>query len=202
LRDSDGRAFVQINVVVNLSYDATGSLISALRLLEYGVLADAWLLMRSAFESTCYADYFARNCDRVAAFADIGERMKTDFSASIAAELKKQDLGFDTIRPFLEEVYSQDMKRFYARLCMYGAHASPWRSGFRIGKDEPEVRAYLSIGHRNLSLCLTDFAATAKYTMGILFETWPDLMSNNGTLVIRHKALEEEFTAVFTKATI
>jgi len=191
-----------MNVVVNLGYDAMGSLISALRLLEYGVLADTWLLMRGAFESACYADYFARNRDRVTAFADIGERMKTDFSTNIATELKKQGLGFDTVRPFLEDVYAQDMKQFYARLCMYGAHASPWRPGFRIGKGEPEVRAYLSVGHRNLALCLTDYAATANYTMGILFDTWPDLMSKNGTLAIRHRALEEEYITVFTKAPI
>ncbi len=200
LRESDGKAFVQVNVVVNLAYDAMGSLISALRLLEYGVLADTWLLMRGAFECTCYADYFARNCDGVAEFADIGERMKTDFSVNIAAELRKQGLGFDTVRQFLEKIYGQDMKQFYGRLCMYGAHASPWRPGFRIGKNEPEVRAYLSIGHRNLALCLGDYAATAKYTMGILFETWPDLMRKNETLVIRHNAFEEEYKAVFTKA--
>jgi len=184
----------------NLAYDAMGSLISALRLLEYGVLTDTWSLMRGAFESACYADYFARNCDRVAAFADIGERMKADFSVNIATELKKQSIGFDTVRSFLERVYGQDMRQFYSRLCMYGVHASPWRAGFRIGKDEPEVRAYLSIGHRNLAMCLTDFAATGKYTMDILFETWPDLMSKNRTLTIRHQALEAEFTIIFTKA--
>jgi hypothetical protein len=33
--------FEAMNVIVNVAYDAMGSLISSLRLLEYGVLADA-----------------------------------------------------------------------------------------------------------------------------------------------------------------
>jgi len=59
LRESDITEFKAMNVVVNMAYDAMGSLISALRLLECGVLADAWSLIRVAFESACYAEFFA-----------------------------------------------------------------------------------------------------------------------------------------------
>ena len=65
LSESDIAKFKAMNVIVNMAYDAMGSLISALRLLECGVLADAWSLIRAAFESTCYADFFTLNKSKV-----------------------------------------------------------------------------------------------------------------------------------------
>jgi hypothetical protein len=197
LRDSDPNAFYQMNVVVNLAYDALGSLISALRLLEYGVLADTWALMRCAFESACYADYFTRNDTKVAGFLDVGQRIKADSSMNVAVELRRKGLGFDEVRKFLEKKYSQNMGQFYSTLCSFGAHASPVRSGFRISQNEPEVRAYLSIGHRNMAFCLAGYAATVSYTMGILFDAWPQLLQNQPALLIRYKALNDEYQCVF-----
>jgi len=76
LSESDTSEFKAMNAIVNMAYDAMGSLISALRLLEHGVLADAWSLTRGAFESTCYAQFFALNKSRVAEHTQIGEAIK------------------------------------------------------------------------------------------------------------------------------
>lgn len=189
--------FRTMNVIVNLGYDAVGSLISALRLMGYGVIADAWSLIRGAFESTCYAEFFALNTNKVKDYLQIAETINRNHSANILNELRDAKLTIGQVRCFLEKHDSENRTEFYARLCNFGTHASPVRSGFRIKKDEPEVRAYLSIGHRDLIQCLTDFAATTKYTMGIPFDTWPDLMRKKPLLLAQYAALEEEYKIIY-----
>ena len=63
--------------------------------------------------------------------------------------------------------------------------------------DEPEVRVYCSINHRELPQCIADFAATAKYVLGIPFEAWPDLMERKKPLFGRYRSLLEEYKAVY-----
>jgi hypothetical protein len=199
LRDSDAKRFDVINVVVNLAYDAMGTLISALRLLEYGILADAWSLIRGAFESTCYAEFFSQNPERVPDYIRVVERIERDRSLNVRAVLEKVDLQFPEIRSFLEKSDQANRKAFYSTLSTFGTHALPFRAGFRMRVKEPEVRAYLSIRHRDLMQCVADFAATTKYTLGIPFEAWPDLMPKEPALVIRYKALEEEYQYIFSR---
>ena len=199
LRDSDERSFIRMNVVVNLAYDATGTLISALRLLHYGVLADAWSLTRVAFESTCYAEFFARNVEKVPHFLVIAEKIRSDRSAHLANALRNSGLSVNSVLRSLEELDHHDRRSFYSRLSTFGSHASPVRSGCRIRMSETECRSYLSIGHRDLVQCATDLAAVAQYVTGIPFETWPGLMQKEPALVVRHKALEEEFKHIFAR---
>jgi hypothetical protein len=197
LRDSDDKAFVQMNVVVNLAYDATGSLISALRLLQYGVLADTWSLIRSAFESTCYAEFFSHNQGSVADYVQIAEEINRDNSVNVGPSMKTAKLRMADVRTWLENNDKRNRKSFYSRLSNFGTHASPVRSGFRMLPEEHEVRAYLSIGHRHLIQCIHDLAAVAKYAMGIPFETWPQLMDKQPPLTIRYYALEAEYPYIF-----
>ena len=197
MRNSDIDKFKTMNVIVNLDYDAVGSLISALRLMEHGVLADAWSLIRGAFESTCYAEFFTLNTNKVKDYLQIAETIDRNHSANILNELRDAKLTIGQVRRFLERQDNENSTKFYARLCNFGTHASPVRSGFRIKKDEPEVRAYLSIGHRDLIQCLTDFAATARYTMGIPFDTLPDLMRKKPLLLSQYAALEEEYKTIY-----
>jgi len=193
LSESDIVEFEVMNVIVNMAYDATGSLISALRLLEYGVLADAWSLIRGAFESTCYAEFFALGKGKVAAYMRVGEVMVQNPSADVRREITKAGLAVQRVMASLEEHDGQGRTSFYSRLCNFGTHASPVRSGLRIKVDEPEVRAYLSIGHRGLIQCLADFTATAKYTIGIPFDAWPELMQRERDLFNQYRSVIEEF---------
>ena len=192
--------FEAMNVVVNMAYDAMGSLISALRLLEYGVLADAWSLIRVAFESTCYAEFFALNKSMVRDYLQIVETIKYNRSADVAKEVTKLQLAVKKVMKSLQDHDGQNRTYFYSRLCNFGTHASPIRSGLRIRADEPEVRAYLSIGHRELIQCLADFAATAKYTLGIPFDAWPKLMQRKASLFKQYQALLEGYKAIYDPA--
>lgn len=198
--ESDVSKFEVMNVVVNLAYDALGSLISALRLMEYGLLADAWSLIRGAFESTCYAEFFALNNSRVADYMQIAETIKQNRSADVRKEVAKLRLAIQEVMKSLQKYDREDRTRFYSRLCNFGTHASPVRAGLRVRVDEPEVRVYLSIGHRELIQCLADFAATAKYTLGIPFDAWPDLMQRKTSLINRYRSLLEEYKAIYEAA--
>ena len=200
LRDSDIKEFKFMNVVVNLAYDSMGTLISALRLLEYGVFGDAWALIRVAFESTCYSEYFTLNKEKVPDFIKIGEGVQNDLSTNVLQMLNKSNLKVSNIIDFLQKHDKENRRTFYARLCNMGVHALPLRVSPRISVTEKEFRAYLSIEHPYLRQCIADLAATAKYTSGIPFEAWPDLMQKEPTLVIRYKALEEEYKHIFQVA--
>lgn len=200
LSESDIVGFEVMNVVVNMAYDAMGSLISALRLLEYGVLADAWSLIRGAFESTCYAEFFALNKSKVADYMRVGEAMTHNPSADVRREIMNAGLTVQKVMVSLKEHDGQGRTGFYGRLCNLGTHASPVRSGLRIRVDEPEVRAYLSIGHRGLIQCLADFAATAKYALGIPFDAWPELMQRERALFNRYRSILEEHKSIYESA--
>lgn len=200
MSESDVSEFKVMNVVVNLAYDAWGSLISALRLMEYGLLADAWSLIRGAFESTCYAEYFILNPDKVKDYLQIGEAINRNPSVNAIKEFRDARLTISEVRQFLEKHDREDRTCFYSRLCNFGTHASPVRAGLRVRVDEPEVRAYLSIGHRKLIWCLADFAATAKYTLGIPFDAWPDLMQRKTSLFDQYRSLLEEYKAIYEPA--
>ncbi len=91
-KDSDSTAFETMNVIVNLAYDAGGSVISALRLLKYGVLADAWSLIRGAFESSCYAEFFCHEGHKVKDYLLIGERLMSNRSVDIRQEVNRGEL--------------------------------------------------------------------------------------------------------------
>lgn len=197
MRDTATAAFEGMNVVVNLVYDSAGSLLSALRLMRYGVLADAWSLMRGAFESTCYSEFFSLSKASVKDYVQIAERIKRNRSANVVQDYQSAGLQIWKIRKFLQTKDGENRDDFYARLSNFGTHASPVRSGLRIRLAEPEVRMYLSIGHRELHQCLADFAATAKYTAGIPFDAWPDLMGKNAALVARYTALEQRYEELF-----
>lgn len=197
MKKSDLDKFEAMNIVVNLDYDATGSLISSLRLLEYGILADAWCLIRSAFESTCYAEFFMFDDTKAKAYTQIGNTIKQNSNADIRREIEKVGLGVKKVIQFLEARDGQNRAGFYGRLCNFGTHASPVRSGLRIKANELEVRAYLSIGHRDLIQCLEDFAAVAKYTLGIPFDAWPSLIQKNPSLIERYKYILNEYKATY-----
>ena len=186
-----------MNVIVNLAYDAGGSVISALRLLKYGVLADAWSLIRGAFESSCYAEFFCHEGHKVKDYLLIGERLMSNRSVDIRQEVNRGELQIAKVLRFLQGRDGQNRADFYGRLSNFGTHASPVRSGLRMKISEPDVRVYLSINHRELPQRLADLAATARYVMGIPFETWPELMARNASLVTRHLELESEYTTIF-----
>ena len=200
MRNSDRMAFQAMNVVVNLAYDALGSLISALRLMQYGALADAWSLIRGAFESTCYAEFFALNKNKVNDYLEIAEKIKSNRSSDVRDEIRQAALQLNKVMQFLEKRDGEHREGFYARLSNFGTHASPVRSGLRIKVNEPEVCAYLSIGHRELIQCLADFAATAKYTLGIPFDAWRDLMQSKRSLSDRYESLLEGYKVVYDPA--
>jgi hypothetical protein len=200
LSESDTSEFRAMNAIVNMAYDAMGSLISALRLLEHGVLADAWSLIRGAFESTCYAEFFALNKGRVAEHTQIGEAIKHNRSANVGTELRKVGLAIGAVMKSLQKHDGQNRTGFYSRLCNFGTHASPVRPGLRIRVDEAEVRSYLSIGHRELMQCLADFAATAKYTLSIPFVAWPELMERKMSLFSQYRSLLEEYKTIYEPA--
>jgi len=61
------------NVVVNLVNDAMGGIVNASRLLLFGCHSDAFALIRSAFESCSYAEYFAVNPQKVKAYLELEE---------------------------------------------------------------------------------------------------------------------------------
>ncbi len=197
---SDVNKFEAMNVVVNLAYDALGSLISTLRLMQYGLLADAWSLIRGAFESTCYAEFFAFNNSRVTDYMQIAETIKHNRSADVRKEVAKVQLAIQRVMEYLQNHDGEDRTHFYGRLCNVGTHASPVRAGLRVRVDEPEVRVYLSVGHRELIQCLADFAATAKYTLGIPFDAWPDLMQRKMSLFDRYRSLLESYKAIYEPA--
>ena len=174
-----------------------GSLISAIRLVQFGVLADAWSLVRGAFESSCYAEYFRDAGEKIKDYLVIAEKLRSDRSADIRQEITQGNLQIGRVLHFLQGQDGQNLEDFYGRLSNFGTHASPVRSGLRIRINEPDVRVYLSIAHRELVQCLADLAATAKYAMGIPFETWPELMVRNAPLVTRHIELESEYRRIF-----
>ena len=197
VRLKDSAAFEAMNVILNLAYDALGSLISAIRLVQFGVLADAWSLVRGAFESSCYAEYFRDAGEKIKDYLVIAEKLRSDRSADIRQEITQGNLQIGRVLHFLQGQDGQNLEDFYGRLSNFGTHASPVRSGLRIRINEPDVRVYLSIAHRELVQCLADLAATAKYAMGIPFETWPELMVRNAPLVTRHIELESEYRRIF-----
>jgi len=200
MENSDSMAFRAMNVVVNLAYDALGSLISALRLMQYGVLGDAWSLIRGAFESTCYAEFFVLNKNKVEDYLEIAEKIESNRSSDVRNEIQRAGLEVKKVFQFLEGHSGEHRAGFYARLCNLGTHATPVRSGLRIKENEPDVRVYLSIGHRELIHCLADFAATAKYTLGIPFDAWPDLMKSKRSLSDLYESLLEGYKVIYEPA--
>ena len=196
-RDSGSPAHQAMNVIVNLDYDALGSLISAMKLMESGVLSDAWSLIRGAFESTCSAEFFRHHEHKVRDYLLLAEPIKIDRAADTRRERRRAALEIGDIITKLQELDGQDREGFYGRLSNFGTHVSPVRSGIRTRVDEPEVTVYLSIGHRDLKQGMADYAATAKYAMGIPFETWPELFKVDTALVARHSSLEKEYAAIF-----
>lgn len=196
---TDNSEHEAVNVICNITYDATGSLISALRLLEFGVVADVWALVRVAFKSTCYAEYFALHKDKIPYHLSLATDIQRDRSANIGRKLYEYELNITRVIDSLEQQDGSPRKPFYNRLCNFGAHTSPVRCGLRIKRDEVEdVRAYLSINHREFRNCLNSLAATAKYAIGIPFETWPNLMMKNSPIWDQYKSLEEEYKTTFS----
>ena len=133
------------STVVNLVNDAMGSLINAIRLLLFGAHADAFALVRNAFEACCYAEHFALRRDKVKAYSELEGLLSQDLQVNLGRELRERGLHFSSIRAELETLDSQDRGRFYARLCNLGAHPSPFRVGLRLSAPKGAVLAPVSV---------------------------------------------------------
>lgn len=198
LKSTNSKEFEAMNTIVNLDYDAGGSLISALRLVRYGVLADAWSLIRIAFESTCYSEYFVYNKEKVSSYSQIAEMINKNQSADIRKLIRTAKIELKTVMRFLKSHDGQDREQFYSRLSNLGIHASPVRCGFRMNMDDKtENRVYLSVGHHYLIQCIADFAATAIYTLSLPFDAWPDLIQKQLPLQSQYELLEKSYKTIF-----
>ena len=189
------------NIVVNLVYDATESLISAIRLLLFGAHADAFALVRSAFEACCYAEYFARRPERVEAYMELEDLLSQDPSRALRSHQQKRGLLFGSIRQELEARDSQDRRNFYARLCNFGSHPSPKRVGLRMGARGGAVTAAVSRSTPEWSRaewtrnCSGDLMAVAKYALDILFEHYVSWFESEPSLSVRHTSLIVQYEA-------
>ncbi|MCH8061200.1 MAG: hypothetical protein IH861_01715 [Chloroflexi bacterium] len=193
-----------MNTIINLSYDAGGSLISALRLVECGLIADAWSLIRVAFETTSYSEFFAFNPSKLRDYSSVesllvkgrieGVKGKP---LDVASEFAKRSIGVSDVRKALSEDDDFSRRDFYSRLSSLGTHASPLRPGLRIGIGEPEVRMYLSIGRRELRQCVADLAAVIKYALGIPFEHCVEFLRSSEKLTERYETLLVEYFGIY-----
>ncbi len=205
LAQSDQASHEAQNVVINLAYDAVGTCLSALMLAECGLIADSWCLVRGAFESCCYSEYFALNHAMVPKYMEIAPLVKQlrqggGQIVNVFQELRRRKIGMSAVRSYLERWDGKPRGQFFARLSSMGTHASPLRAGLRIPIYETEVRSYLSIAHRELPQLLADLGAMANYAVGIPFDRRlgaPKALSMPNEMAKRYRRLEKEYMSVF-----
>lgn len=190
------------NIVVYLVNDAMGGLINALRLLLFGAHADAFALVRSAFEACCYAEYFALHPEKAKAYMELEDLLSQDAGLDLRNHQRKRGLQFGSIRQYLEKRDDQDRRNFYARLCNFGSHPSPKRVGLRMGARGGAVTAAVSRSTPVRSRaewtrnCSGDLMAVVKYALGILFEQYPDWFEPEPSLPVRHASLIAQYAAL------
>lgn len=200
-RDDDLERHNATNVVINLCNDALGSLVNSTRLLLFGTHADAFALLRSAFEACCYAEFFAICPNEVSKHLELEALIKNNPAVNLNSELRKRELLFSSVRTKLEKKDGQNRRGFYARLCNWGAHASPTRVGLRLSPPRGAVLAAASVSTPDWSRakwtlnCAGGLMAVAKYAFELLFEYYPDWFEGT-PLEQRRKSLVREYDEI------
>ena len=190
------------NVVVNLVNDAMGSLINATRLLLFGAHADAFALVRSAFEACCHAEYFAFQPQRAEAYVELEHLITETPGLNLRAALRKRNLQFGSILSDLEQRDGEDRRSLYAQLCNFGAHPSPVRVGLRLSAPGGAVMAAVSVSTPEWSRaswtqgCATDLMAVVKYAFELLPEHYDAWFAAEVALEERRRSLVQEYQAL------
>ncbi len=200
-QDTDKSAFDCMCIVLDLLNSALGSLINALRLAIYGAIADSGTLIRIAFETTCYADFFVRKPEKVSGYLRILEKLKTDPTDRIDNMMRDEGISFGKVRNTLEECDPQDRKIFYSFLSGLG-HPSPIRieaglTAYRTADGRPDlhrerVGSFYSEKHRLLEGLVSLLVQVIKYALDIQMRTWPDFIGQR--LSERYRILGQEFS--------
>ncbi|MBM3943215.1 MAG: hypothetical protein FJ316_09890 [SAR202 cluster bacterium] len=190
------------NVVVNLANDALGSLVTGTRLLLFGAHADAFALVRSAFEGCCNAEYFALHTEDAQHWLDLEKQLSGNLSLNVNSYLRNRKLSrlqITSILKVLEKCDGENRSEFYAKLCNLGAHASPVRVFLRLSPPKGAVLAAVSVSTPDWSRakwtqgCAWDLMAVAKYAVTLLPERFPEWFVSEQDLIRRVKQLEQEF---------
>lgn len=200
-----GRELVEggiTTLVVNLLNDAMGSLINATRLLTFGAHADAFALLRSAFEACCYAEYYTRCPEVVKAYMEIAGALSRNLALNLATELRKRKLSFRSVYTYLQQQDGENRSDFYARLCNLGAHPSPARIGLRLSRPGGAIHAAVSASTPEWSRtewtlqCAVHIMAVAKYALEMLFEYYPEWFTFEQSFKERCTSLVREYQAI------
>ncbi len=200
-QQTDRLAFDAMCTTLNLLNSALGSLVNALRLARYSAIADSGTLIRVAFESTCYADFFARKPERVPAYLNLLKKLKSDPTIRVDNEMRNAGISFGTVRRTLDTCDPQGRKEFYSLLSTWLGHPSPIRveaslTAFRTASGKPDldrerVTSFYSEKHRLLEGLVSCLIQTTKYALDIQLRTWPDHIDRR--LNERYRSLEQEF---------
>ncbi len=201
-QQTDRLAFDQMCTVLNLLNSALGSLVNALRLARYGAIADSGTLIRVAFESTCYADFFARKPEKVPAYLNLLKKLKRDPTIRIDNEMRDAGISFGTVRSTLDTCDTQGRKEFYSLLSTWAGHPSPIRveaslTAYRTADGKPDlhrerVGSFYSEKHRLLEGLVSLLVQVIKYALDIQMRTWPDFIGQR--LSERYRILGQEFS--------
>ena len=201
-QQTDRLAFDHMCTVLNLLNNALGSLINALRLARYGAIADSGTLIRVAFETTCYADFFVRKPEKVSGFLIILEKLKTDPTDRIDNMMRDEGISFGTVRSTLDTCDTQGRKEFYSLLSTWAGHPSPIRveaslTAYRTADGRPDlhrerVGSFYSEKHRLLEGLVSLLVQVIKYALDIQMRTWPDFIGQR--LSEHYRSLEQEFS--------
>ena len=183
----DLRAYQVTSIFINLLNDATDCLNNALRLLVFGSHADSFALLRGAFEACCYAEYLGFNKENVTSYLELEAAINRSPEKNIGGLLEKGGLQISTVMRWLEGIDDAPRRGFYARLCNYGAHASPARVGLRLVPPDREIWT---------RQCVSDLMAVTRYAVEMPFERLPEFFREKQCLVDRCASAEKEFHAV------
>ncbi len=198
----DKPAFDCTNTILNLLNSSLGSLVNALRLARYGAIVDSGALIRVAFESTCYADFFARKPEKVPAYLNLLKKLKRDPTIRIDNEMRDAGISFGTVRSTLGTCDTQGRKEFYSLLSTWAGHPSPIRveaslTAYRTADGKPDlhrerVGSFYSENHRLLEGLVSLLVQVIKYALDIQMRTWPDFIGQR--LSERYRILGQEFS--------
>ena len=194
-------------LTINLLNDAMGGLVTGVRLLLFGNHADAFALLRNAFEACGYAEYFVYHPDKAKAYMELegllsATKLTTALEVNLGQDLRKRGLEFSKVSRELEKRTGIPVKGFYARLCNLGTHASPKRVGLRLSPPGGAVLAAYSRSTELISrkewtlVCAHDMMIVAKYAVEMLFEHYPHWFVGNQELLECSKSLTAEFTTI------
>ena len=207
MQAEDRVTYLATTLTVNLLNDAMGSLVSAIRLLLFGDLPDAYALVRSAFEACCYAEHFVYHKDKAESYMELEvllstSNLSTALEVNLNPELRKRSLEFWRVSRELEKRSGNPVRGFYARLCNLGSHPSPKRIGLRLSPPGGAVLAPVSKSTATWSRekwtlgCASDMIVVAKYAVEMLFEHHADWFASNPRLVDRCNSLAQEFESL------